>query len=409
MVNVAKIKNDFPILQRQINGHPLVYLDNAATTQKPQQVVDALADYYGQHNANIHRGVHTLAEEATAMYEAAREKVRLFVNAESTQEIVFVRNATEAINLVAYSWGHANISEGDEILLTEMEHHANLLPWQRLAAQRKAKLRFLPITTSGELDWQQLPDLLTDRTKLVGLTAMSNLLGTINDIERVVQLAHNRGAVVMVDAAQSIPHMTVDVQKSEADFVAFSGHKMFGPTGIGVLYGKKSILETMSPFLTGGEMIRHVSYDSATWHDLPWKFEAGTPNIAGAIGLGVAIDYLQIIGMSEVRRHEQRITAYALEKLNQVAGLTLYGPTNVSIRGGIMTFNLDGIHAHDVASALDERGIAIRSGHHCAEPLTKKLGVSATCRASFYIYNDESDVDMLVENLQKTAMLFRRS
>ncbi len=408
MVDSQWIKKDFPIFRRQIGDHQLTYLDNAATTQKPQQVVEAVSMYYEQHNANIHRGVYRLAEEATAMYEAAREKVRAFIKAESVEEIVFVRNATEAINLVAQSWGESRLGKDDEILLTEMEHHANLLPWQRLAARSGARLTFIPITASGQLDMEQLPALLTAKTKIVSLAMVSNVLGTVNDCAKVIELAHDQGVVVLLDAAQSVPHMATNVRELDADFVVFSGHKMLGPTGIGVLYGKQELLEKMEPFLVGGEMIREVSFESASWHDAPWKFEAGTPNVAGAVGLGAAIDYLQAIGMDAVWQHEQRLTAYALEKMGKVDGLKLFGPLDSAVRSGIMTFTLEGIHAHDVASAVDELGIAIRSGHHCAEPLTKLLGVSATCRASFYMYNDASDVDALIEGLDMVQLQFRK-
>jgi cysteine desulfurase / selenocysteine lyase len=407
MIDVHDIKPDFPILSRMINGQTLVYLDNAATTQKPKQVMAAEAAYYQSHNANIHRGIYTLAEEATAMYEASREKVRSFMHAKSVEEIIFVRNATEALNLISLSWGMANIRPGDEIVLTEMEHHANLLPWQRVARANKATLKFIPVDSQGQLQLEKLSTIITDKTKLVALAHVSNVLGTVNDLAVVIKRAHEVGAVVVVDAAQSVPHMAVDVQQLDADFVVFSGHKMLGPTGIGVLYGKADLLQRMEPFLVGGEMIREVSYESATWHDLPWKFEAGTPNIAGAIGLAAAIDYLNTIGMDEIYTHAQQLAQQAMQRLQTIGGVELYGPNDPSIRSGVVSFNLPGIHAHDVASILDESGVAVRAGHHCAQPLIKKMGLSAAVRASFYIYNDEADVDALAHGLIKARQVFR--
>jgi cysteine desulfurase/selenocysteine lyase len=404
MLHVTKIKKDFPILDRLAHGKRLVYLDNAATTQKPRQVLVALDDYYTRHNANIHRGIHVLAEEATALYEASREKVRQFIHADSVEEIVFVRNATEALNLLAMTWGMQNIKAGDEILLTEMEHHANLLPWQRLAAQKQAILKFVPITPEGVLE--DFANYLTNKTKLVSFPHVSNVLGTINPVQEIITKAHLVGAMVIVDAAQSVPHMPVDVGLLDADFLVFSGHKMLGPTGIGVLYGKRALLEKMEPFLVGGEMIREVTYQSATWHDLPWKFEAGTPNIAGAIGLGIAIDYLEALGMDEIRLHEEQLTQYTLQEMSRIDGLTIYGPTSAALRGGVVSFTLTGIHAHDIASILDSAGVAIRSGHHCAQPLIHRLGLSAAARASFYLYNDEADVDVLVLAIEEVKRTF---
>jgi cysteine desulfurase/selenocysteine lyase len=406
MINISQIREDFPILGRQIQGKRLVYLDNAATTQKPWQVLEAMDVYYCHHNANIHRGIHTLAEEATKMYEDAREKIRAFINAGSLEEVVFVRNATEALNLLAQTWGMANIHEGDVIVLTEMEHHANLLPWQRVASIKRATLKFIPVTLDGLLQLDRLEGLITERTKLVTLPHVSNVLGTINPIKLIVERAHQVGAAVVVDAAQSVPHMPVDVQDLGADFVVFSGHKMLGPTGIGVLYGNKEKLEQMEPFLVGGEMIREVSYEAATWHDLPWKFEAGTPNIAGAIGLGVAVEYLSAIGLKHIREHEELMVAKAMEALDDLEGVTVYGPVNPEIRGGVVTFNLDGIHAHDVASILDREGVAIRSGHHCAQPLIKRMGLTAAARASFYLYNDIDDIDALVRCIRRVREVF---
>lgn len=405
MINSVKLKKDFPILQRKVNGKKLVYLDNAATTQKPLAVIEAEANYYRKTNANIHRGIHALAEEATGQYEAARETVRAFIGAQYVDEIVFTRNATEAINLVSLSWGMANIKPGDEILLTEMEHHANLLPWQRVAKACRARLRFIPVNKSGELDLSELSSLLTSKTKLVGLPQVSNVLGTINPVKQIVDTAHRVGAVVLVDAAQSVPHMPVDVVDLGADFVVFSGHKMLGPTGIGVLYGRRELLEQMEPFLLGGEMIREVSFESATWHDLPWKFEAGTPNIAGAIGLAEAIRYLEKAGMTAIEQHNRQLVERGLEVLQQIEGVSILGP-EPGQRSGIVTFNLAGVHAHDLATLLDEDGVAIRSGHHCAQPLLKKLGIPAAARASFYFYNNSSDIDALAAGIRRAKKVF---
>ena len=405
MINTQKIKKDFPILQRKVNGKKLVYLDNAATTQKPLAVIEAEANYYRKTNANIHRGIHALAEEATSQYEAARETVRAFIAARSVDEIIFTRNATEAINLVSLSWGMANIRPGDEILLTEMEHHANLLPWQRVAKACRARLRFIPVNKDGELDLSGLSSLLTSKTKLVGLPQVSNVLGTINPVKQVVDIAHQMGAMVLVDAAQSVPHMAVNVADLGADFVVFSGHKMLGPTGIGVLYGRRELLEQMEPFLLGGEMIREVSFESATWHDLPWKFEAGTPNIAGAIGLAEAIRYLEKVGMTAIEQHNRQLVEHGLEVLQQIEGVSILGP-GAGQRSGVVTFNLAGVHAHDLATLLDEDGVAIRSGHHCAQPLLKKLGIPAAARASFYFYNTSSDIDALAVGIRRAKKVF---
>ncbi len=405
MLNPNELKKDFPILQRNVNGRPLIYLDNAATSQKPLAVIEAEAKYYRQTNANIHRGIHALAEAATSQYEAARETVRAFIGARHTDEIIFTRNTTEALNLVSLSWGMANIKPQDEILLTEMEHHANLLPWQRVARANQAKLQFIPVGPTGELDLSGLKTWLTPQTKLVGITHISNVLGTINPVQNIIDEAHKVGAVVVVDAAQSLPHVPVNVTELDADFVAFSGHKMLGPTGIGVLYGKRDLLEQMEPFLLGGEMIREVSFDSATWHDLPWKFEAGTPNIAGAIGLAEAIHYLEKVGMENIEQHNRRLVEQAMNALLQIKGITILGPESDK-RSGIVTFNVAGVHAHDLASLLDEDGVAIRSGHHCAQPLLKQLGVPAAARASFYVYNDSSDIDILVASIHRAKKLF---
>jgi len=401
MLNVEKIRKDFPILKRKVNGKKLIYFDNTATTQKPIQVINAVAEFYREHNANIHRGVHELSREATELYEEAHRKVTKFINAKSMENIIFVRNATEAINLVAYSWGLENLTKDDEILLTVMEHHSNLVPWQFVAKKIGAKLKFVDINDDGTLKLEQLKTLINEKTKLVALTHVSNVLGTINPVETISKLAKEVNAVFLVDGAQSVPHMPVDVKKIDCDFLAFSGHKMLAPTGIGVLYGKKEILEEMSPFLYGGDMIHEVWLKNSTFAKLPWKFEAGTPNIAGAIGLSAAIDYLQRIGMENVRRHEMKLTKFALEEMNKIENIQIYGPQDVKIRGGVISFNIEGINHHDVAMLLDEFGIAVRSGHHCAQPLTRRLGVKGTVRASFYIYNTTEEVNFFVNALKK--------
>ncbi|MBI4308215.1 MAG: cysteine desulfurase [Chloroflexi bacterium] len=402
-MNVQAIRKDFPILARQVRGKPLVYLDNAATTQKPWCVIDALTRYYERSNANVHRAVHALSEEATAAYEEARLKVKEFVNAEAPECIVFVRNTTEAINLVAHAWGRKYVGPGDEILLTEMEHHSNLVPWQLLAQAKGAHLKFIPITPDYTLDMERLDVLLTGRTKIVSVTHMSNVLGTINPVVEIARAAHQAGARVLVDGAQAAPHMPVDVQALGCDFYAFSGHKMLGPTGIGVLYGKRDLLEAMDTFLGGGDMIRQVWPDHSTWNDVPAKFEAGTPNIADAIGLGAAIDYLRGLGMERVREHEVALTQYALDALFALEAVTVYGPSVVRIRGGAVSFNYQDIHPHDLGTVLDREGVAIRAGHHCAQPLMRRLNVAATARASFYIYNTAQEVDILIEALKKAG------
>jgi cysteine desulfurase/selenocysteine lyase len=404
--NVLKIREDFPILKRRVNGKPLVYFDNAATSQKPKIVIEAVNRYYMEYNANIHRGIHKLAEEATLAHEEAREKLAKFINANRTEEIVFVRNATEAINLVAYTWGRTNIGSGDKIVLTIMEHHSNIVPWQLLAREKNAKIEFAKIDEEGSLRLDEIREMIDDKTKLVCVTHASNVLGTINPVSEIAKVAHRHGALVLVDAAQSVPHMRVDAKEMDCDFMAFSGHKMLGPTGIGVLYGKSRHLESMPPFLGGGEMIREVHTSGATWKDLPYKYEAGTANIAGAIGLGTAVDYLNEIGMENVHEHEMEITSYALSRIDQVKGLTIYGGRDVKQKVGVISFNLGDIHAHDLASILDEEGVAIRSGHHCAQPLMEFLDIPATARASFYIYNTKEEVDTLVNVLEKARKLF---
>ncbi|MDQ3999788.1 MAG: cysteine desulfurase [Actinomycetota bacterium] len=404
MYDVEKVRKDFPILERRVGEKRLVYLDNAATSQKPRRVLDALGEYYEVHNANIHRAVHRLAEEATAAYEEARVKVASFLGAPDVRSLVFTRGTTESTNLVAYAWGRKNLREGDEVVLTETEHHSNLVPWQLAARATGAKLRFIPILEDGTLDMEAAERLIGSRTKLVGCIHASNVLGTINPIEKLAELAHGVGALMLVDGAQSAPHMPVDVGASGCDFFACSGHKMLGPTGVGVLWGKPEVLEEMDPFLGGGEMIREVHLDHATWNDLPYKFEAGTMNIAQAIGLGAAIDYLNDVGMENIREHERRLGEYAYDKIREVEGGTVYGPEEG--RTGLVSFSLPDVHPHDLSQILDEAGIAIRSGNHCAQPLMRRLGVAATSRASFYLYNTEEEVDALVGALKRAREFF---
>jgi cysteine desulfurase/selenocysteine lyase len=386
----------------------LVYFDNAATSQKPNSVINAIYRYYREYNANIHRGIHKLAEEATLAHETARENVAKFINAERASEILFTRNTTEALNLAAYSWGRTNVGKGDKIVLTIMEHHSNIVPWLRLAEEKGAKVEFVKIDENGELRQDELHELVDERTKIVAVTHASNVLGTVNPVKDIGRVAHRFGALFLIDAAQSVPHMPVDVKDIDCDLAAFSGHKMLGPTGIGVLYGKSECLEKMPPFLSGGEMIKEVHTTGASWKDIPYKFEAGTPNVAGAIGLGAAVDYLRGIGMRNVQDHEKEITTYALDRMKQVEGLQIYGPKNSERRVGVISFNLGDIHAHDLASILDEEGIAIRSGHQCAQPLMEYLQVPATSRASFYIYNTKDEVDVFIEALEKARKLFAR-
>jgi len=407
-LDVQRIREDFPILERQVYGKPLVYLDNAATSQKPRQVIDALVDYYENYNANIHRAVHCLGEEATAAYEEARAKVAKFINAPSPESIIFTRNTTEAINLVAYTWGRANVREGDEILLTQMEHHSNLIPWQRLAAEKGASVRYIELTDSQTLALDGLENLFDARTRIAAMPHVSNSLGTINPVEKIAAEARRNGTLFLVDGAQGAPHLPVDVQAIGCDFYAFSAHKMLGPTGVGVLYGRPELLEEMEPFLGGGEMIRKVTYEGATWNDLPWKFEAGTPNIADVIAFGAAIDYLDHLGMENVREHEVEITDYALTRLSQLEGIVMYGPPDPRERGGVVSFNFGDLHPHDIGTVLDHHGVAIRAGHHCTQPLMRTLGVSGTARASFYVYNTPEEVDVLVEGLEATRDFFKR-
>jgi cysteine desulfurase/selenocysteine lyase len=407
MFDVERVRADFPILTTEVYpGVPLVYLDSAASSQKPTAVIEAMDDYYRHYHANVHRGVHRLSELATNAYETARERVAGFINAADPAEVIFVANATEGFNLVAYSWGRAHIGPGDEILLTEMEHHANIVPWQILAAEKGATIRYIPFASDGTLDLSELGSLLTDRTKLLSFTAVSNVFGTINPTRELVEAGHAAGAVVMVDGAQAVPHTPVDVQAWGCDFLAFSAHKMAGPTGIGVLYGRQALLEDMPPFMGGGDMIRRVTLEGSTWADLPWKFEAGTPRIAEAIGLGAAVDYLAGLGMADIQAHERELNAYALEALSEVPGLALLGP-RTPVRSGLMAFSLDGAHPHDIAEILDKGGIAIRAGHHCAMPLHQKLGLSASARASFYIHTTTREIDSLVAGLHHVRRVFR--
>ena len=406
--DVGLARADFPILKREINGRPLVYLDNAATSQKPVQVIEALDKFYNQYNANVYRGVYRISEEATVAYGDARRKIAQLINAKDPSEIIFVRGTTEAINLAAHSWGRSNIGLGDGIMLTEMEHHSNIVPWQQLAREKRASLKYVGISEEGQLLQKDIHQHLEEGTvKLFAITHVSNVLGTINPIRELVREAHKYGCKVLVDGAQSVPHMPIDVQDLDCDFLAFSGHKMCGPTGIGVLYGKRELLQNMEPYQAGGEMIKEVHLYEATFKDPPFKFEAGTTDIAGAIGLGEAADYLTKLGLRNVRDHDREITKYALEALGEVKGLKMYGPTDSETRGGVVSFNLADVHAHDMASMLDEDGIAVRSGHHCAQPLMERLGVAATTRASFYLYNTEEEIDRLVGSVERAGRVFK--
>ncbi|MDT2456238.1 cysteine desulfurase [Enterococcus avium] len=407
MRDFSTIRKDFPILFQEVNDEPLVYLDNAATTQKPTQVLDVLRHYYEHDNANVHRGVHTLAERATADYENSREKVRAFINAKETAEVLFTRGTTTGLNWLARSYGDAFIKEGDEIVISYMEHHSNIIPWQQLVERTGAVLRYLPLTDQGFIDMTAAKDIINEKTAIVSLAYVSNVLGVINPIKELAEMAHANNAVMIVDGAQATPHMAVDVQALDADFFAFSGHKMCGPTGIGVLYGKRQWLEQMEPVEFGGEMIDFVNLFDSTWKELPWKFEAGTPNIAGAIALGAAVDYLNEIGMENIHRYEQELVDYVLPKLHEIDGIMTYGPQDPKHHTGVIAFNLDGIHPHDVATALDMEGIAVRAGHHCAQPLMNYLNLSATARASFYFYNTKEDADRLIEAIQATKEFFK--
>jgi cysteine desulfurase/selenocysteine lyase len=407
VLDAAAIRRDFPILEREINGHPLVYLDSASTSQKPSVVIDAVADYYREYNANVHRGIYTIGEQATAAYEAARVQVARFINAPDSHEVVYTRNATEAINLVAYSWGRRNVGRGDQIILTEMEHHANLVPWQLLVQEVDGDLEFIPITDDGLLRLDVFEVLLRLKPKLVAFTHVSNTLGTINPVREMTEMAHAAGALVLVDGAQAVPHLKVDVQELGVDFYAFSGHKMLAPMGSGALWARRELLEAMPPFLSGGEMIREVHLRRSEFNEIPWKFEAGTPAVGDAIGLGVAAGYLMGLDMDAVREHERALVAYALEVLpREVPGIELYGPLDPDARGGVVPFNLPGIHPHDVAQVLDRSGVAVRAGHHCTMPLHERLDLAATARASFNVYSTTDDIDALVRGLNEVMRVF---
>ena len=408
MLDVSKIREDFPVLSKKVyDDRPLVWLDSAATSQKPRQVIQALVDYYEGYNANVHRGVHALSMESTERYEAARQKVADFVNAESAECLIWTRNTTEGINLVANTWGEDNIAAGDEIVVTAMEHHSNLVPWQQLARRKGANVRILPLAEDHTLDMDAVDAIIGQRTRLLAMSHASNAVGTINPVKQIAAKARAVGAAVLVDGAQSVPHMPVDAQDMDCDFLAFSGHKMLGPTGIGGLYVKRAVLERMNPFLTGGEMVLAVSYEKASWNDLPMRFEAGTPNIADAIALGAAVDYLQALGMDNVRKHEIDLTSYALNAFKELEEeLDVYGPKDARKRGGIVSFHHPDVHPHDLGTVLDRRGIAIRTGHHCAMPMVQSLGVAATARASMYLYNTEAEVDLLVDALKEALRYF---
>lgn len=402
-MDVKAIREMFPILDQEVNGYPLVYLDSSATSQKPLPVIEAVDTYYREDNSNVHRGVHTLGTRATDKYEGAREKVRGFLNADSTAEVIFTRGTTTSINTVAYSYGRSNLKAGDEIVITPMEHHSNIIPWQQTAKATGATLKYIPLQDDGSISLEDVKNTVTENTKIVAVTHVSNVLGTINPVKEIGEIAHDHNAVMLVDGAQGAPHMKVDVKDLNCDFYAFSGHKMCAPTGIGVLYGKKDLLETMEPVEFGGEMIDFVDLYDSTWKELPWKFEGGTPIIAGAIGLGAAIDFLQEVGQDNILEHEKELAAYAMEKISTIDGISIYGPEN---RAALVTFNLDDVHPHDTATVLDAQGIAVRAGHHCAQPLMKWLDVTATARASFYLYNTKEDIDALVDGLLKAKEYF---
>ena len=408
-MNAQELRKDFPILQETVNGHPLVYLDSAATSQKPYPVLEVLQKYYEHDNSNVHRGVHTLGSRATEAYELAREKVARFINAETPEQVIFTRGTTESLNMVAYGFARQQIKAGDEIVLTPAEHHSNLIPWQQVARVTGAELKYIPLQPDGTIRLEDVKSTLSNRTKLVAIAQVSNVLGTIHPIAEIAKLAHAVGAVIVVDGSQSVPHMPVDVQALDCDFLAFSGHKMCGPTGIGVLYGKRKWLDIMEPTYFGGEMIDVVELYDATWKDTPWKFEGGTPIIAGAIGLGAAIDYLSQIGMEEIREHDRKLTSYAMEQLREIDRLNIYGPLEDGYRGGLITFNIGSVHPHDVSTVLDAEGIAIRAGHHCAQPLMRWLNVGSTARASFYLYNTESDIDALVHGIKSAKEFFQHA
>jgi cysteine desulfurase/selenocysteine lyase len=405
-MDIKAIRSQFPILDQEVNGHPLVYLDSSATSQKPISVIETIEKYYKEINSNVHRGVHTLGTRATDAYEGAREKVRKFINAKSTQEVIFTRGTTTSLNWVASSYAMANLKEGDEIVITVMEHHSNIIPWQQVAKKTGATLKYFPLQEDGTLSLEDVRATITANTKIVSVTHVSNVLGTINPIKEIAKIAHENGAVMVVDEAQGAPHLKIDVQDLDVDFLGFSGHKMCGPTGIGILYGKKHLLENMEPVEFGGEMIDFVELYDSTWKELPWKFEGGTPTIAGAIGLGAAIDFLNEVGLDHIAEHELKLSRYALEKLSTIEGISIYGPLDPAKRSGLVTFNIEDVHPHDVATVLDAEGIAVRAGHHCAQPLMRWLKATATARASYYLYNTEEDIDRLVEGLVKTKEYF---
>ncbi len=402
-MDIQSVREAFPILNQDVNGHPLVYLDSSATSQKPVAVIEAIDEYYRLHNSNVHRGVHTLGSRATDLYEGAREKVRHFINANSTKEIIFNRGTTTAINIVAQSYGLANVKAGDEIVITQMEHHSNIIPWQQVAKRTGATLKYIPLQPDGSVNLEDARATITSNTKIVAIAHVSNVLGTVNPVKEITKIAHENNAVILIDGAQAVPHMKVDVQDINCDFYAFSGHKMLAPTGIGALYGKEALLKEMEPVEFGGEMIDFVELHDSTWKELPWKFEGGTPIIAGAVGLGAAIDFLTEIGMDKIYQYEKKLVKYALEQMRTIDEITIFGPEE---RAGLVTFNLEGVHSHDLSTVLDTEGIAIRAGHHCAQPLMKWLGVTSTARASMYLYNNEDDIDRLVAGLKKTKEYF---
>ena len=406
MIDFKTIIKDFPILNRIINENKLIYFDNAATSQKPKVVIDALSDFYSNNNANIHRGVHTLSMEATYLYDEAKDKIAEFINAPNSNSIIFTRGTTESLNLIADSWGQSNLKESDTIVITELEHHSNIVPWQELIKKTKSKLRYIPINTDGTLNLANINNIITKNTKLISMTHVSNGIGTINNIKKIIKIAKSVGATTVIDAAQSVPHMPIDVSDLDCDFLTFSGHKMLAPTGIGVLYGKKELLEAMPPYQKGGDMILEVTYDKATWNEIPFKFEAGTPNIAGAIGLSAATNYLMKIGMQNIRDHEIEITKYAYNNLMNIDGIEILGPENIDIRAGLISFNIPNIHPHDLGTFLDSKGIAIRTGHHCAMPLIKKLGRHSSARASFYLYNTNHEVDKFTAEINNSIKYF---
>ena len=406
--DIAAIRRDFPILSEQVNGRPVVFLDSAASSQKPTQVLDAMSSVYRHQYANVHRGVYQFSEAATAQYNEARVKIAKFIGAPAPENIIFTRNATESLNLLAYSYGRHFLKAGDEVLITELEHHANFVPWFYLAQEKGIVVKCIPLTPNGQLDLSKLDDLLNERTKLLSFAQVSNVLGTITAPAPLIQRAHAIGAKVIIDGSQAVPHMPVNVAALDCDFYAFSGHKMLGPTGIGVLYGKPELLDAMPPFMTGGDMISYVGFDTIRWNEVPLKFEAGTPAFVEAIGLGAAVDYLSQLGMEAVRAHEHEITSYALDRMAEIPGMTIYGPTDASVRGGVVTFNVDKIHPHDLATLLDQEGVAIRAGHHCAQPLHQRLGLPATARASFYVYSQLHEVDALLEAIYKAKATLQR-